>query len=161
LVANDPGQKSRDRIVSPTAIRLEMVQALVDGFSGLGVDDREIRRGGLTYTVDTLEELAAEQPETDIFLVVGQDTASRISTWHRYEEVLALSTLVIVNRAEYNAQLPDELSGARVQNVLMPAVDVSSTRIRAAVASGEDISGLTSDAVVSVIRRYGLYGATA
>lgn len=160
LVANDPWQKSGDRVVSPAVVRLEMVRAMVDGHEGLGVDDREIRRGGLTYTVDTLEDLAKEQPETDVFLIVGQDTANRMSTWHRYEEVLALSTLVIVNRAENSAQDPGMLSGARVQHVSMPMVDVSSTRIRSAVASGKSIIGLTSDAVVSVIRQRGLYGAT-
>ena len=161
LVANDPWQKSSDRVVSPAALRLEMVQALVDGQAGLGVDDREIRRGGLTYTVETLEELAKEQPDTDVFLIVGQDTANRIGTWHRYEEVLALSTLVIVNRVENNSQLPEVLSGARVHNVSMPLVDVSSTSIRAKVASGEDIASLTSESVAAVVSRNGLYGATA
>jgi nicotinate-nucleotide adenylyltransferase len=161
LVANDPWQKSSDRVVSPAALRLEMVQAMVDGQAGLGVDDREIRRGGLTYTVETLEELAKEQPDTDVFLIVGQDTANRIGTWHRYEEVLALSTLVIVNRVENNSQLPEVLSGARVHNVSMPLVDVSSTSIRAKVASGEDIASLTSESVAAVVSRNGLYGATA
>jgi nicotinate-nucleotide adenylyltransferase len=161
LVANDPWQKSSDRVVTSAVVRLEMVRAMVDGHDGLGVDDREIRRGGLTYTVDTLEDLAKEQPETDVFLIVGQDTANRLNTWHRYEEVLALSTLVIVNRAENSAQDPEMLSGARVQNVSMPRVDVSSTRVRASVSSGESITGLTSDAVASVIRQRGLYGASA
>jgi nicotinate-nucleotide adenylyltransferase len=161
LVANDPWQKSSDRVVSPAALRLEMVHALVDGQAGLGVDDREIRRGGLTYTVETLEELAKELPDTEVFLVVGQDTANRISTWHRYEEVLALSTLVIVNRVENNPQLSEVLSGARVHNVSMPLVDVASTGIRAKVVSGEDISSLTSESVAAVVRRNGLYGARA
>ena len=161
LVANDPWQKSSDRVVSSAAVRLEMVRAMVEGRDGLGVDDREIRRGGLTYTVDTLEDLAKEQPETDVFLIVGQDTANRISTWHRYEEVLALSTLVIVNRADNDAQHSEMLSGARVHTVSMPTVDVSSTRVRASVAAGEDMIGLTTDAVAAVIRRHGLYGATA
>ena len=161
LVANDPWQKSSDRVVTPAAVRLEMVKALVEGQDGLGVDDREIRRGGLTYTAETLEELKREQPETDVFLIVGQDTANRISTWHRYEQVLALSTLVIVNRAETIAHLPEELSGARVQNVSMPAVDVSSTKVRAKVASGDDLAGLTSESVATIIRRHGLYGASA
>lgn len=161
LVANDPWQKSSDRVVSPAALRLEMVQSLVDGQPGLGVDDREIRRGGLTYTVETLEELAKEQPDTEVFLIVGQDTANRIGTWHRYEEVLALSTLVIVNRVENNSQLSEVLSGVRVHNVLMPLVDVSSTSIRAKVASGEEIVSLTSESVAAVVRHNGLYGATA
>jgi nicotinic acid mononucleotide adenylyltransferase len=75
--------------------------------------------------------------------------------------VLALSTLVIVNRVENNSQLPEVLSGARVHNVSMPLVDVSSTSIRAKVTSGEDIASLTSESVAAVVRRNGLYGATA
>ena len=161
LVANDPWQKSGDRTVSPAAVRLEMARALVTDTPGLGVDDREIRRGGPTYTADTLEEIRRESPNTEIFLIVGADTAGRIHSWHRPEVVLALSTLVIVNRVENNSQLPEVLSGARAHNVSMPLVDVSSTSIRAKVASGEDIASLTSESVAAVVRRNGLYGATA
>jgi nicotinic acid mononucleotide adenylyltransferase len=66
-----------------------------------------------------------------------------------------------VNRADNDAQHSEMLSGARVHNVSMPTVDVSSTRVRASVAAGEDMIGLTTDAVAEVIRRHGLYGATA
>jgi nicotinic acid mononucleotide adenylyltransferase len=66
-----------------------------------------------------------------------------------------------VNRVENNSQLPEVLSGARVHSVSMPLVDVSSTGIRAKVASGEDIVSLTSDSVAAVVRRHGLYGASA
>ena len=77
LVANDPWQKSGEREVTPAAVRLQMAQAIVEGIEGIGVDDREVRRGGPTYTVETLEELAFECPGTDVFLIVGQDTADR------------------------------------------------------------------------------------
>ena len=161
LVANDPWQKVGERNVTPAAVRVEMVHALVDGIDGLGVDEREVRRGGLTYTVETLEEIAREMPGTDVFLIVGQDTADRIHTWHRHEEVLALSTLVIVNRDQNAQQVPSSLANARVQFVSMPLVDVSSTAVRAAVAAGEDIASMTSAAVASLVRAHGLYGATA
>ena len=161
LVANDPWQKVGEREVTPAALRLEMVRALVNGVDGMGVDDREVHRGGLTYTVETLEEIAREQPSTDVFLIVGQDTADRIHTWKRHEEVLALSTLVIVNRDENTQHVPASLATARVQCVSMPAVDVSSTGVRAAVAAGDDISMMTSIAVSEIIRTHGLYGARA
>lgn len=161
LVANDPWQKSGERSVTPASIRLQMVQALVDGIAGIGVDDREVRRGGPTYTVETLEELATEQPGTDVFLIVGQDTADRIHTWHRYEDLLALSTLVIVNRDQNAQHVPEALADARVQFVSMPLVDVSSTNVRAAAATGVDVSAMTSSSVAALVRANGLYGVTA
>ena len=161
LVANDPWQKVGEREVTPAALRLEMVRAFVNGVDGLSVDDREVRRGGLTYTVETLEEIAREQPSTDVFLIVGQDTADRIHTWKRHEEVLALSTLVIVNREQNAQHVPAALADARVQFVSMPLVDVSSTGVRAAVASGADISGMTSSRVSELVRANGLYGDRA
>ena len=161
LVANDPWQKSGEREVTPAAVRLQMVQGLVDGVAGIGVDDREVRRGGPTYTVETLEELALEQPGMDVFLIVGQDTANRIHTWHRHEDLLALSTLVIVNRDENSQHVPTALADARVQFVTMPLVDVSSTSIRAAVAEGADVSTMTSPVVAALVRANGLYGVMA
>ncbi len=161
LIANDPWQKVGERNVTPAPARVEMVHALVDGIDGIGVDEREVRRGGLTYTVETLEEIAREMPGTDVFLIVGQDTADRIHTWHRHEEVLALSTLVVVNRDQKAQQVPTSLVNARVQFVSMPLVDVSSTAVRAAVAAGEDITSMTSAAVSCLVKSHGLYGATA
>ena len=162
VVANDPWQKTGERQVTPAVIRLEMTRALVEGHEEFSVDDREIRRGGPTYTVDTLRELHAENLNCEIFLIVGADTASRIHTWHQHEEVLALSTLVVVNRPDSTLQLDPSVSADRVRMVSMPAVDVSSTQIRALVASGSAIRELTNDGVSAVINAHGLYrGVTA
>jgi nicotinate-nucleotide adenylyltransferase len=161
LVANDPWQKVGERNVTPAAVRVEMVRALVGGIDGIGVDEREVRRGGLTYTVETLEEIAREMPGTDVYLIVGQDTADRIHTWKRHAEVLALSTLVVVNRDQNAQHVPPALADARVLFVSMPSVDVSSTDVRAAVAAGNDIVAMTSVGVAEVVRTLGLYGAIA
>lgn len=157
VVANDPWQKTGDRAVTPAALRLEMTRALVEGHKQFSVDDREIRRGGPTYTVDTLNELHQENLDAEIFLIVGADTASRIHTWHRYEDVLSLSTLVVVNRSDASSILAPELAHAHVELVSMPVVDVSSTQIRDAVAQGASIEGMTTAGVLSVIDAKGLY----
>ena len=157
VVANDPWQKTGDRAVTPAALRLEMTRALVNGHKEFSVDDREIRRGGPTYTVDTLNELHQENLDAEIFLIVGADTASRIHTWHRYEDVLSLSTLVVVNRSDAHPTLAPELVGARVESVSMPVVDVSSTQIRDAVAQGVSIEGMTTESVRALIDSHGLY----
>ena len=154
LVANDPWQKSGDRTVSPAAVRLEMARALVTDTPGLGVDDREIRRGGPTYTADTLEEIHRESPNTEIFLIVGADTAGRIHSWHRPEVVLVLSTLVIVNRTDHAT----DIAGATSVHVHMDPVNVSSTIIRERVTAGQSLDGFTTPDVARIIAEHGLYG---
>ena len=157
MVANEPWQKVGDRLVTPAQVRFEMTKALVEGISGLRADDREIRRGGPTFTVDTLEEILAEHPDTEIFLIVGADTANRLETWHRASDVVRLSTIVIVNRDNSTNAATGFLRDARVLNVTMTPVDVSSSAIREAVAHGESIVSLTSPTVASIVRDRSLY----
>lgn len=156
MVANDPWQKSDDRDVTPAAIRLEMTKALVDNVDGVSVSDQEIVRGGPTYTVETLEEMLATTPGTEIFLVVGQDTAQRIPTWHRSDDLSRLSTLVVVNRSFAPTTHVVESDG-KVIHVNMVPIDVSSTAIRHAVETGQSIAFGTSDAVASLIKAHKLY----
>jgi len=157
MVANEPWQKVGDRQVTPAQVRWDMTGALVQGISGLRADDREIRRGGPTFTVDTLEEILSGQPDTEIFLIVGADTAQRLETWHRASDVVRLSTIVIVNRDDSSSTAPGFLRDAQVLNVMMSPVDVSSSAIREAVARGESIDSATSASVVSIIRDQSLY----
>ncbi|MEI6298584.1 MAG: nicotinate (nicotinamide) nucleotide adenylyltransferase [Actinomycetota bacterium] len=160
MVANEPWQKVGDRQVSAAQVRWDMTDALVQGISGLRADDREIRRGGPTFTVDTLEEILSDQPDTEIFLIVGADTAERLETWHRASDVVGLSTIVIVNRDETTNTAPGFLRDARVLNVTMNPVDVSSSALREAVARGESIDAMTSSSVASIIRDCSLYVGT-
>ena len=157
MVANEPWQKVGERQVTPAQVRFEMTEALVEGISGLRADDREIRRGGPTFTVDTLEEIHAEHPDSEIFLIVGADTAGRLETWHRASDVVRLSTIVIVNRDDSTNTFPEFLRDARVVNVTMNPVDVSSSGIRDAVARGESIDSLTSPSVATIVRDHSLY----
>jgi nicotinate-nucleotide adenylyltransferase len=160
MVANEPWQKVGDRQVTPAGVRLEMTEALVDGISGLRADDREISRGGPTFTVDTLEEILAEQPGTEIFLIVGADTAKRLETWHRASDVVRLSTIVIVNRDDSTNTSSEFLRDARVVNVTMNPVDVSSSAIRETVARGGSIDSLTTPSVATIVRDRSLYVGT-
>ena len=157
MVANEPWQKVGDRQVTAAQVRWDMTDALVQGISGLRADDREIRRGGPTFTVDTLEEILSDQPDTEIFLIVGADTAERLETWHRASDVVGLSTIVIVNRDETTNTAPGFLRDARVLNVTMTPVDVSSSAIREAVSHGDSIDVMTSSSVVTIIRDHSLY----
>ena len=157
MVANEPWQKTDGRHVTEAAIRLDMVKALAEGATGISADDREIRRGGPTYTVDTLEEIHAESPGTEIFLIMGADTAERIHSWHRAPDVVRLSTIVIVNRDNSSTNNPEFLRDAHVLHVSMESIAVSSSRIRDVVSNGGSITNETSNNVAAIVRDNGLY----
>lgn len=163
MVAGEPWQKmgqktqpmpgSRDDISSGD-LRVEMVRALIEGEPGLEVGDDEVRRGGPTYTVDTLRAMRDEHPDVDVYLVLGADAAARLDSWREPAEVLALSTLVVVSRA--GSERPVIPFGSVAEWVEMEPVAVSSSEIRERVAAGEAPEG-TSEAVAHIIMRHGLY----
>jgi len=98
VVANAPWQKSGRRI-SPAADRLAVVEAAVAGTDGVEASGIEIDRGGESFTADTLEQLVAEEPDRELFLVVGADVATDLHTWRRPDVVARLATLVVVTRS--------------------------------------------------------------
>lgn len=165
LVPNgDPWQK-RDRPVTPAAVRLEMAHAAVEDVPGLAVSDVEVRRPGASYTIDTVEQLRAEDPERELVVVIGRDTALALATWERHEELLAGVEVAVVDRA---LPLPGEpvpdlpiLPGARLTTVPMRRIDVSSTEIRQLVAAGRPIVPLVPPAVAAVVAAHRLYRDTA
>jgi nicotinate-nucleotide adenylyltransferase len=160
VVANDPWQKSPVRDISPAADRLALVLAAIEGVDGAEVSRIELDRGGPSYTVETVEELAAlaiaggrEPPEQ--FLIVGADVVDTLSTWHRAQDLARLVTLVVVARP--GARPPDEVGPWRVEYVPGTSVDVSSSEVRELVARGEPIAGLVPESVERCIRRRALY----
>lgn len=156
MVANDPWQKSSQRVVTPAAIRLDMVRSAVEGHAGLVAGDSEIRRGGATYTVDTVEELAAGHPDAAISIVVGDDAARTLDTWHRSAELARLAEVVVVGRPG----APDVVvsPGWNVRRIEVPQLDISSTDLRRRAATGAPIDFLVPERVVSTIAARGLYG---
>lgn len=158
MVAGEPWQKVVHRSVTAAEVRLAMVEALVRGEESIVAGDDEVRRAGPTYTVDTLRTLTAAHPETEYFLVLGSDAARNLPTWKEADEVVRLSTLVVVNRPGEAHLAP--LAGARVEFVEMTPVDVSSSGVRAAVAAGESAEPATTHEVASLIARHGLYATS-
>ncbi len=154
VVANVPWQKVGARPVSPAADRLELVRLAVGDVDGLEVDDREIRRGGESYTADTVAELLAEDPTRDLFVVVGSDAAAGLPTWERVDEVRAAASFVVVDRPGGSWAPP---AGWQVERVEVPRLEISSTDLRARVADGRPLDYLVPPAVVSGIDRLGLY----
>lgn len=156
LVAGDPYQKST---TSPPQDRVAMVHAAVADDHHLAVDDRELARTGPTYTADTLAELAAEEPDTDFYFVLGEDAAAGLHSWHRVEEAFARATFVVVTRP--GDQAPDDATlPAAIVHLQIPQLEVSSTELRARFAAGRATRYLVPPQVDRYVRDRGLYDAS-
>jgi nicotinate-nucleotide adenylyltransferase len=154
VVANAPWQKLGERTISPAEDRLAMVRAAVDGRPGLEVSDIEIRRGGLSYTADTLADLLAEEPDAELFLILGNDAAAGFATWERHEEVAELARLVVVDRPGTPTPIDDGFEWTRID---IPELEISSTELRQRVADGRSVEYLTPPGVAAYLGDRGLY----
>jgi nicotinate-nucleotide adenylyltransferase len=154
MVANIPWQKRGERTITPAADRLAMVQAAVADVPGLAAGRLEIDAGGPSYTADTLAALASAHPGAELFTIVGDDAAAGLHTWERFEEVLAQSSLVVVDRPGNTVRLPDDVDWIHVE---VPRLEVSSTDLRARFSDGRPLDYLLTDAVLAVIAARNLY----
>lgn len=154
MVANQPWQKEGSRSITPALDRLAMVEAAVDGVDGLEAGRLEIDRGGPSYTADTLTQLKAQWGDVELFTIVGDDAAAGIHSWERVGEVLARSTMVVVDRPGVRVELPADVDWVRVE---VPHLDVSSTDLRARFRDGRPLDYLITEPVLDVIRSRGLY----
>ena len=158
MVANSPWQKEGSRSISPAEDRLAMVEAAVADVDGLVAGDAEIRRGGPSFTADTLATLAECYPGAELFTIVGDDAAAGLTTWERHEEVVTLSRLVVVDRPGEPVELPAGFDWLRVE---VPRLEVSSTDLRARVRDGRPLDYLVTEPVLGIIALRKLYQEAA
>ena len=128
------------------------------------VSDMEIKRGGRSYTVDTLRELSG--PDRRLFLLVGTDMMLTLDQWREPEEIFKLcypvymrreSDPILEQRIVAKNQQYLEKYGKIVRRLMADTIELSSTEIRARIRAGEDVSGLVPDSVAAYIKAKGLY----
>ena len=149
---NDPGGE----------IRLELVEQAIEGDERFEASRLELDRDGPSYTADTLRELRAADPDDEHFLILGGDQAAALAEWHEPEEVLALATVVVVERVTWSRNAIGikigRLKGAeRVRYLDMPLIQISSSAIRRRLAAGLPIRYLVPNAAVEHIVDGDLY----
>lgn len=154
VVANVPWQKSGSRRISSAADRLDMVRAAIVGEQHLEACDVEIRRGGDTYTVDTLHAMRSVRPDDELVLILGSDAVNGLETWERWTELPGLCRIAVAERPGSVLAVPD---GLVVEPVPVPRLDISSTELRQRVADGCSIRFLVPDGAVSIIEGRRLY----
>lgn len=139
--------------------RLAMVRACFDGIAGVEVDPVEITRGGLSFMVDTVDDVRRRWPAAELHLLIGSDVVPTLPRWKEPDRLLGMVRLVVLYRDTAGAVPPDpEIhGGVRAQALATRRVDVSSTEIRARVRDGRSIGGFVPDAVATYIASTGLY----
>ena len=155
--------------------RLAMVRAAVADQPGFTVDDREVRRTGLSYSVDTLAELRAEFPLRPLCLLLGMDAFLGLPNWHRWQEILELAHVVVAHRPGWKAPTQGplgevmvdrgtggirDLHGSKAGKIYVHAVtqlEISSTELRQLLVAGGDPRYLVPDSVRDVVRELGCY----
>ena len=152
------------RVLSDAHHRLAMAQLAFAGVPAVRVDPRETQRSGPSYTVDTLRELHAENPGAEIFLVIGQDQATALPTWHAWQEVLRLAIICVAARPDVpvasHPLAPGPLAGSRYRQLDFPQLPVSATDIRQRIARGQGVDPLVGPAVARYIVEHHLYQPT-
>jgi nicotinate-nucleotide adenylyltransferase len=165
-----------DSRVSPQK-RLEWVRRAVAREKGLIADDREIKREGPSYTIDTLTELKKWRPRTPLVLLLGADAFAHFHTWHRWREILDLAHLAVVSRpgsallppleadilAERHADSVEALRAVPAGLWLelpLPLLEISSSRIRRLLRTGHSVRGLVPDAILDALTPQDLQALT-
>lgn len=167
LVAGSPPHKP-GRAAASAADRTALALLAVAGHPRLFVDDRETRRPGPAYTVETLAEIAAESgPDVEIRFLVGADMLADVPNWREGPDLLRRYVFVSAARpgTDLTAALAairraaggDAADRAEAHVVPMPAIGISSTDVRARIAAGRSIRYLVPDAVREAIEARGLY----
>ncbi len=161
LVAKDPWQKTQTgsgRQVTSGDQRLELTRAAVEGRRGLIVSDVEFHRAGPTYTTETLDDLAENEPGTEWFLIAGSDTAAGLMSWHEPERLAKQCTIALVNRLGSTGSAPDIF---KVVRVTIPGLQISSTDIRDRLAANRSVRFLVPDAVIDLCDQKSIYRQSA
>ncbi len=156
--------------------RLAMVRLAVAGHPELEVDPRELNRPAPSFTVDTLEALRAEYPDTPLCFIIGMDSLLSLPRWHKPARILELAHLVVCHRPGY--PLPDDTpiqpwlerhgcdspetlhreTAGRIHCMAVTPLAIASSTLRAQMAAGQSPHFLMPDGVVRYIEQHGLYG---
>ena len=139
------------------AIRLRLLRLALAGNTRAEVDDEEIRRGGVSYTVDTLRSFAARFPGAKLFYLIGADNVAKLNEWREPTELARLAEFVVIPRpGEPPVNFPEPFRGRRLKGFPM---GISSSEIRRRLKDGLTVEHLMPDAVADTIRAAGIYRA--
>lgn len=153
-----PAAQSPFKPASPPASpgdRLALLRLALAGHTDYEIDDQEVTRGGISYSIDTVRDFVRRFPGAELFYLIGGDHVSLLPQWREAHELARLVTFIVIPRpGKPLASLPPPFRGQPLQGF---PLGVSSSEIRARVRAGKSISYLVPPCVAEAIRNKGLY----
>lgn len=156
----------QEQTLSTAADRVEMLKLAIGGHESFRISEIELHRGGVSYTVDTLETIHAERPADELFLLLGGNSLHDLPTWREPQRICELALPMTVGRPgaaepDWNAIAtflsPERLTQLKAHHVEMPQVGISSRDLRRHTAEGRSIRYQVPRAVEQYIATAGLY----
>ena len=152
--AHPPHKTERD--LAPAKDRMTMIRLATRGNPFFRISDFEIKKGGKSYSIDTMHYFRDTHPKgTKFFFIVGSDAAESLHTWKNIEELIKLVTFVSVNRPGYKR--PKARHSFKFKSMEIPGMEISSSYIRHSVHIGRSIRYLTHERVVDYIYKEQLF----
>jgi len=151
-----PPHKTRQKL-STAKDRFQMTRLGLEGNPKFSVSDLELKRGGLSYTIDTLKQLEKLYPGGELYFLTGSDVLDEIHTWKEPEQIYKQVKVVIAIRPGFDHFDPENQFAQKSIIVPITGIDVSSSKIRAMVAKGESIRYLVPTKVEEYINKKKLY----
>ncbi len=153
-----PWQKTRQ--VTPGMHREAMLRLAIADEPRFTLSCCELERPGPSYTLTTVRELQAEEPDATWFLVIGQDQYAGFHTWLGWQELLTRVTLAVADRPDAASRADPQVQQVAHAVVRLPLMDISSTEIRERLQAGRGIRDLVPPAVARYIELHHLYQGT-
>nr|WP_304266819.1 nicotinate-nucleotide adenylyltransferase [Phascolarctobacterium succinatutens] len=148
---------------APAEHRYAMTELAVKPYPHFNVSDIELKRSGVSYTIDTLRELRHKYPEKELYFIIGADSVAQLHTWNSINEMLQLATFVAAGRPGYEGVMEEvvhHLGAAAAERIMLlhtPEYDISSTEIRTRLHEEASLAGLVPRAVEQYINAHNLY----
>lgn len=153
IPSNWPPHKTTASI-APAKDRYQMVKLAVKGNPQFDVSDFEIKKDGKSYTIDTLWHFRRVYArDTQLYFIIGGDTLSQLKSWKYIDDILKISTFIVVNRP---GRFP-KAEGIDYYSISMPGIDISSSYIRGRIAQGKTTKYFVPEEVLMYIKKHKLY----
>ena len=150
FIPNSISPHKTDTHPTPANVRAEMIRAAIENEPRFDMDDLELNRPGISYTIDTLLALREKfGGKAKFFYLIGEDNIPSLATWRRIDELHHLATFVVMCRSEHPTPLP--------YIIIQRRIDISATDIRKRIANGQSIRYLVPDKVHDLIIQNSLY----
>jgi nicotinate-nucleotide adenylyltransferase len=142
--------------IASDADRLKMLKLATAEEADFVVDDSELRRGGMSYTVDTVRGFVAREPGAELFWIIGGDQLAQLDHWHAIDDLVKRVTFLVLARPGYTLSAPS-VSGLVWTQIEAPLMEESSTLVRERISKGLPVEGLLPKPVEAFIQEKGLY----